>query len=126
VVATTRPIASSPIERQFAAKSRHEVNHAAENSSGGKKITSTSSGGIATRGSPDPNASTTPPTTSTIGYGSRRRSAPIASTTDVASRMRMSSTAFTGSSVAALVQAGRNDARHREPRRLSDSPTGAS
>ena len=42
---------------------------AAEYSSGGRKITSTSSGSSSTSGSPGMKPSTSPPTTSTIGYG---------------------------------------------------------
>src|SRR5262245_28554295 len=50
VVTTTRPIASSAIGRVLAAKSRHDVNQAAANSSGGRNSSSTSSGLILTLG----------------------------------------------------------------------------
>ena len=43
--------------------------NAAEYSSGGRKITSTSSGSSSTSGSPGMKPSSSPPTTSTIGYG---------------------------------------------------------
>ena len=65
----TRPRSSSPppgrsasraIGRRLAAKSRHEVNQAAANSSGGRNSSSTSSGSMCTRGSPGTNASARP------------------------------------------------------------------
>ena len=67
VVATTRPMASSAIGRLLAAKSRHDVNHAAAYSSGGRNSSSTSSGLMWTRGRPGMNASARPPTTSRMG-----------------------------------------------------------
>ena len=67
VVTTTRPIASNAIGRRLAAKSRHDVNQAAANSSGGRNSSSTSSGSIFTAGSPGTNASPSPPSTSRIG-----------------------------------------------------------
>src|SRR5215831_5525671 len=51
VVTITRPTASNAIGRRLAAKSRHDVNHAAENSSGGRKISSTVCGANVTLGS---------------------------------------------------------------------------
>ncbi len=67
VVTTTRPMASRAIGRLLAAKSRHDVNQAVANSSGGRNSSSTSSGSMWTCGRPGTNASASPPTTSRIG-----------------------------------------------------------
>ena len=67
VVTTTRPTASSAIGRRLAAKSRHDVNHAAANRIGGRNSSSTSSGSMSTCGRPGTSASASPPSTSRIG-----------------------------------------------------------
>ena len=71
---------SSEIDRRFARKSRQEVKSAATQSSGGKKIMQTPSGGSSIRGSPGRKPRTRPPRTSSIGYGTSILEASVAST----------------------------------------------
>ncbi len=71
VVAMTRPIASRPIGRRFARRSRSDVKKADEYSSGGSSASSTMSGGSASVGTPGIRARPSPPSTSRIGYGTR-------------------------------------------------------
>jgi hypothetical protein len=63
------PNASSVIGRMFRRSSCAELNTAAENRSGGRNATRTSSGGSSSSGTPGTSASMSPPITSRIGYG---------------------------------------------------------
>jgi len=67
VVASTSPTASSEIARRSARRSRRFAKNAAEYSSGGSRIASTSSGGSSMCGMPGIRPITTPPTRSGIG-----------------------------------------------------------
>ena len=93
VVHTTRPNASSEIERRAARKSRADVNHADLKSSGGRNTRKTISGCSTTRGMPGTKPSASPPRTSTMGYGRCTRRAIMTRTTTATSRIRISSVA---------------------------------
>jgi len=81
VVNSTRPMASSEMGRRFARKSRHDVNIAAGNNSGGSTTRKTNSGFSRTLGNPGTKPSNVPPITKKMGYGRWNRRATNASTT---------------------------------------------
>ena len=88
-VATTRPVESSVMLRASARRSRRLAKNAPEYSSGGRKTTSTSSGASSMSGIPGTKPSTSPPSTSRIGYGTPIRLASALSTTTATSRLMM-------------------------------------
>ena len=67
VVTSTSPTALRVIARMSARRSRSEEKYAALNSSGGRKIRSTSSGSSSISGTPGANPTRLPPSTSMIG-----------------------------------------------------------
>jgi hypothetical protein len=75
VVNSTAPIASSKMPPRWRRNDACAVNHAPSISSGGRKITSTSSGSSSTTGKPGMNASAPPPASRATAGGSFRRSA---------------------------------------------------
>ena len=96
IVASTRPTASSEIGRRSRLSSCRFAKNAAEYSSGGRNSTSTSSGSRRTSGMPGTKPSTSPPTTSTIGYGMfAARAAADSTATDTSRLTRTSSTPCT-------------------------------
>ena len=98
IVASTSPIASIEIARISRLRSCRFAKNAAEYSSGGRKITSTSSGSSSTSGRPGTKPSTRPPATSTIGYGmSTARAAAARPATATSRLIRTSSTSCTRS-----------------------------
>src|SRR5215207_6530595 len=75
IVASTSPIESSASGRSSAPSSRGEACQAAACSSGGRKTRKTTSGSRSSSGSSGINPIASPPTTSTIGYGTEIDSA---------------------------------------------------
>src|SRR5829696_1284274 len=75
IVASTSPIESSPSGRSAAPSSRGDDCHAAACSSGGRNTRKTTSGSRSSSGSSGTNPIASPPTTSTIGYGTEIDSA---------------------------------------------------
>ncbi len=68
-VTITRPIDVTEIARMSRRSALRSEKNAAEYSNGGRKIVSTRSGSSSTVGTPGTSASASPPSTSTIGYG---------------------------------------------------------
>ena len=88
IVTSTRTSAASVIGRRFARRSRTEEKYAALNSSGGRKISRTSSGSSSTCGTPGAKPTRLPPATSMIGYGTSSTRASAVSATTATSRKR--------------------------------------